>query len=75
VRGLIFEGKFREAQELFGRKMMARPYNQQKYQPLGDIWLDFSSQGRPTDQNRQLSNYRRELDLDTAIVTVTYREL
>jgi len=54
---------------------MARPYNQQKYQPLGDIWLDFSSQGRPTDQNRQLSNYRRELDLDTAIVTVTYREL
>ena len=72
VRRLIFDGKFREAQELFGRKMMARPFNQQKYQPLGDLRLEFFSQGRPTDQNRQLSNYRRELDLDRALVTVSY---
>ena len=28
VRKLVFAGKFREAQELYGRKMMARPYNQ-----------------------------------------------
>jgi alpha-L-fucosidase 2 len=72
VRRLVFLGKFREAQELFGRKMMARPPNQQKYQPLGDFWLRFLKQGRRTDQNRQLLNYRRELDLDTAIVTIKY---
>jgi len=74
VRRLVFQGKFREAQELFGRKMMARPPNQQKYQPLGDLWLRFFGQGRGTDWNRQLSNYQRELDLDTAIVTVKYRK-
>ena len=72
VRRLVFLGKFREAQELFGRKMMARPPNQQKYQPLGDFRLRFLKQGRRTDQNRQLLNYRRELDLDTAIVTIKY---
>jgi alpha-L-fucosidase 2 len=72
VRRLVFAGKFREAQELYGRKMMARPYNQQKYQPLGDLRLSFTGQGRPTDQNKQLSRYRRELDLDTAIAGVSY---
>ena len=72
VRNLIFRGKFREAQELFGRKMMARPPNQQKYQPLGDLRVRFVNQGRLTDQNRQLFGYRRELDMDTAIVSVRY---
>jgi alpha-L-fucosidase 2 len=72
VRRLVFAGKFREAQELYGRKMMARPYNQQKYQPLGDLRLSFTGRGRPTDQNKQLSRYRRELDLDTAIAGVSY---
>jgi len=72
VRRLVFAGKFREAQELYGRKMMARPPNQQKYQPLGDLWIRMTGLGRDTDQNKQLTGYRRELDLDTAVASVRY---
>jgi alpha-L-fucosidase 2 len=72
VRRLVFAGKYREAQELFGRKMMARPPNQQKYQPLGDLWIRQTGLGRDTDQNKQLMGYRRELDLDTAVAAVRY---
>jgi len=72
VRRLVFAGKFREAQELFGRKMMARPPNQQKYQPLADLQISYAGLGRPTDQNKQLTGYRRELDLDTAVAAVRY---
>jgi len=49
---LIFEGKYREAQELFGRTMMGRPHDQMKYQPLGDLWLKFPGHG-------ELADYRR----------------
>jgi alpha-L-fucosidase 2 len=72
VRRLVFAGRYREAQELYGRRMMARPPNQQKYQPLGDLWIRPLGLGRPTDQNKQLLGYRRELDLDTAIAAVRY---
>ena len=72
VRRLVLAGKFREAQELYGRRMMARPPNQQKYQPLGDLWIRPLGLGRPTDQNKQLLGYRRELDLDAAIASVRY---
>ncbi len=72
VRRLVFAGKFREAQELYGRTMMARPPNQQKFQPLGDLLIRQTGLGRDTDQNKQLSGYRRELDLDTAVASVRY---
>jgi alpha-L-fucosidase 2 len=73
VRRLVFAGRFREAQELFGRRMMARPPNQQKYQPLGDLRIKMTGLGRETDQNKQLLGYRRELDLDTAVASVRYK--
>src|SRR6185295_3761127 len=65
ARRLIFEGRYQEANVLIGKKMMGRPIKQMPYQPLGDVLLDFPGHG-------VASNFRRELDLDTAIATVSY---
>src|SRR5437899_6185094 len=65
VRRLIFAGKYQEANNLIGKKMMAHPIKQMPYEPVGDLKLEF-----PTDV--EASSYRRELDLDTATAKVTY---
>ena len=65
ARRLIFEGKYKEAHDLVGAKMMAHPIKQMPYEPIGDLKLSF-----PNQEN--ISEYRRQLDLDTAIVTVSY---
>jgi alpha-L-fucosidase 2 len=65
ARRLIFEGKYREANDLIGRKMMARPLQQMQYEPVGDLRLSFPGHGA-------MDNYRRELDLDTASVRISY---
>ena len=66
ARRLIFEGKYRDAHNLIGQKMMARPLQQMPYQTVGDLKMTFPGHG-------QFSDYRRQLDIDTAIVRVTYR--
>ncbi len=66
IRQLIFEGKYREAQEIFSRIMDTRPRAQQKYQPLGTLELEFPG-------HNDVKDYRRELNLDTAIASVFYR--
>ena len=66
VRQLIREGRYREAQDLADQKLMGRPRNLQAYQPLGDLRLVLEGHEAPTD-------YRREVDLDRAVVRVRYR--
>ncbi len=66
VRQLLFEGKQREAEELAMEQMMSVPVRQEKYQPFGDLLLDFPG-------HEQVSDYRRELDIDSAASTVRYR--
>jgi alpha-L-fucosidase 2 len=66
VRRLLFEGKPREAETLEDKKMMGIPNRQPPYQPLGDLNIAFSDQEDAVD-------YRRELNLATGIVRVTYR--
>jgi alpha-L-fucosidase 2 len=65
ARRLVFEGKYREADRLIGAKMMAKPLGQMPYQPVGDLLLAFP-------EVTQVANYRRDLNLDTAISRVTY---
>ncbi|HET8780823.1 MAG TPA: glycoside hydrolase family 95 protein, partial [Pyrinomonadaceae bacterium] len=65
ARRLIFEGKYKEAHDLVGAKMMAQPIKQMPYQPIGDLKLLF-----PGHENA--TNYRRQLDLNTAISKVSY---
>jgi len=66
VRKLLFEGKQREAEKLAMEEMMSVPLRQEQYQPFGDLRLNFPGQDSITD-------YRRELDIDSALATVTYR--
>ena len=66
IRKLLFDGKQREAEKLAGEKFMSVPLRQMPYQPFGDLKLEFPGHDQPTD-------YRRELDLDAAVATTTYR--
>jgi len=65
ARRLIFEGKYAEAQSIMQREFMGERLIR-SYQTLGDLRLRFGDKGQVTD-------YRRQLDLDAATVTVTYR--
>jgi alpha-L-fucosidase 2 len=66
VRQLLWESRYREAQDLADRKVMGRPRHLQAYQPLGDLRLTMAGHDRPTE-------YRRELDLDRAVVRIRYQ--
>jgi alpha-L-fucosidase 2 len=66
VRRLIFAGQYAQAEDLANARMMARPLKQMPYQPLADLVLDFRDVPDTTD-------YRRELDLDTAITRTQFR--
>jgi alpha-L-fucosidase 2 len=65
VRRLIFAGKYREAEELAGAKLMARPLEQMPYETVGNLALSFPGLGA-------ISQYRRELDLDAAVARSTF---
>src|SRR5689334_7565680 len=60
LRRLIFAGKYREASALAASECLGDPPGQMPYQPFADLWLEFPHQTEPTQ-------YRRELDLDSAI--------
>ncbi len=66
VRRLINEGSFKQAQDLISKAMMARPLTEMPYGTAGDVFLDFADMG-PVQQ------YRRSLDLGTAIAHTTFR--
>ena len=66
VQRLIFEGEFIRAHKLFGRSLLGRPVEQQKYQSLGSLVLEFADRG-------DVSAYRHQLDLETAIVSTTFQ--
>ncbi|MSO21656.1 MAG: glycoside hydrolase family 95 protein [Acidobacteria bacterium] len=65
LRRLIFQGRPDEAAFLVSSKMLGIPPRAEDYQTLGGLWLDFPGLEKPT-------NYYRELDLDSGIVTVRY---
>lgn len=66
IRRLLAKGKQGEAQDLAGREFMSQPLRQQKYQPFGDLIIESGGVENATD-------YRRDLDLNTAVASVSYR--
>lgn len=65
IRKMIYDGKFKEAQALVKKEVLGeRPLG--CYQPLGDLILKFEGVENPME-------YRRELNLDTAVAHVSYR--
>lgn len=76
VRRLLFDGKYTEANALAMKKLICKGVGSKFadganvpfgcFQTLGDLTLQFDTPGQPGD-------YRRALDLDTAVATVRYR--
>ena len=67
ARQLIFEGKYIEGQKIMQDEFMGERIAPRSYQTLGDLTLKFKTSGTARD-------YRRELNLDTAIARVTYKD-
>lgn len=68
IRRLIFEGKLKEAERLAVMALSGLPETQRHYLPLGHVLLDFTlPAGSP-------EHYARVLDMDSGIVSVTFRQ-
>lgn len=67
IQELIFDGKPIEAHQLFGRKIMGYPVEQQKYQSMANLHLFFENQ----DTSKY---YKRWLDLETGVTGVEYEQ-
>ena len=65
VRKLIFEDNYTAAAELTTRKIKTNKNNGMKYQPAGDLVIDFPGHERFAD-------YYRDLNLETAVATTSY---
>lgn len=77
IRELLFQGKYKEATDLTLKTQVCKgagsgygnganvPFG--CFQTLGDLWIDFG-------KNSEYTNYHRELDLDRAVVTVSYQQ-
>lgn len=75
IRKLLFEGDYKEAQRLTYKYLLCKGPGSLRgrgaegdfgcYQTFGDLYLHFPNQ-------KDVLNYRRELNLDDAIVRVTY---
>ena len=61
LRELLHRGAFAEADDEVSRNLLGR--GQECYQPLGDLLIDFPGSG-------SFADYRRTLDLETAVVRV-----
>ena len=65
IRQLVFEGKYLEAQDLCTRYVKSPTNQGMPYQPFGDLLVNFNDQ-------EEYTNYRRSLDLDSALAVVEY---
>jgi alpha-L-fucosidase 2 len=66
IRRLVFEGKYLQAQNMFGPAMKVQEWGYKPYQPVGDLWLSLPG-------HEKAHNYKRDLNLDTAIASVYYQ--
>jgi alpha-L-fucosidase 2 len=67
-RRLLLEGRIKEAEHQVKMTMTSCPKEQPPYLPLGNLAFVYENHYRNSD----LQDYRRELDLETGIVRVTY---
>jgi len=77
IRRLLFEGKYKEASELTQQTQICKgegtghgngasvPFG--CFQTLGDLWIDF-------EKGSSYENYLRELDMEDAVVRVSYTQ-
>ncbi|WOF44134.1 glycoside hydrolase family 95 protein [Sphingopyxis indica] len=68
VRHLVAAGRYAEAEALADARLMGAPRTQMAYQSVGHLLLDL-----PAAEPGEITGYRRELDLDSAVSTVRFR--
>ena len=68
IKEQIFAGKYMEMGDFIDKNFYGIPAAQQAYQPLGDLLLSF-----PDVDTLAITDYRRELDMETGIASVTYK--
>ncbi|GHT73567.1 large protein [Bacteroidia bacterium] len=68
IKEQIFAGKYAEMGDYIDKNFYGKPAAQQAYQPLGDLLLYF-----PDVDTANVTDYRRELDMETGIASVTYK--
>jgi len=67
VRQMVFDGQYRQAGNLINSRVIARPSSEMPYETAGDLMLTFPD-------SASAENYRRALNLDTAVATTEYTE-
>src|SRR3954454_15987669 len=65
IRAAVFEKREKDVIDLVRKRFLSDPVRQKAYQPFGDLLLHFSG-------HDGAMNYRRQLDLTTAVASVTY---
>ena len=68
IKEQVFAGKFEEMEKFIDENFYGVPVAQQAYQPLGDLILHF-----PAVKADDITNYRRELDMERGVTSVTYK--
>ena len=66
LRALIRANQHAEAEKLVKRAFFATPHSQRHYEPLGSLTLEFGH------EEKDVKNYHRVLDLETAVTSVKY---
>ena len=66
VRELIFEGKYKEAQDLVNRDFITKKSHGMPYQTAGNLKLSFEG-------HDNITNYSRELNLEKAVASTSYQ--
>ncbi|EKD20138.1 uncharacterized protein L3040_002189 [Drepanopeziza brunnea f. sp. 'multigermtubi'] len=67
LRELIRAEQHSEAEDLVRKAFFATPHSKRHYEPLGTFTLEFGH------EDSEVTDYKRELDLETAIASVQYR--
>ncbi|MER7792055.1 glycoside hydrolase family 95 protein [Streptomyces sp. NPDC097640] len=67
IRRRVFAGEWAGAQDLIDETFMGNPLSELPYQTVGELRLTFPAQG-------EVSDYRRELDIDSAVTSVRYTQ-
>ncbi len=65
VRKLIFEGKYKDAQDIINEKFISKISHGMPYQTVGNLRLNFAG-------HENFSNYYRELDIEKAVTISRY---